>query len=328
MKKIIVLVLISLVMFVSMAYAAPKYTIKVACIDSESHPTIVTLRKYFVPMVENGSNGQIKVEVYPNGQLGADREVAEAAQLGTIQIAIVASANLSGFANSVQVLELPYLFTSRKAAFEAVDGILGKKLNSDLAQKGLSVLGYMENGFRHVTNNKKPIRVPADLKGVKLRVQEIPMHIAYFKAVGANPAPLSWSELYTALQQGTMDAQENPYVMIVDGKLYETQKYVSETGHVFAYEMYVANKKFIDSLPADLKKLVIDAVKETTMQQRKAMVQEEVDCKAKCEKAGMKINTLTPAEKQEFVKLTAKVYPMFEKDLGKELMEIIKKVQK
>ena len=130
------------------------------------------------------------------------------------------------------------------------------------------------------------------------------------------------------MQQGTVDAQENPYAMIDDGKFYEVQKYVSETGHVFSFEILIANKKFIDKLPADLRKLVIKAAKDATVKQRQLMEKEEGAFKAKVIKAGMKANSLTPAEKKPFVDATAKVYPMFEKDLGKDLMEIIRKVQK
>ena len=191
--------------------------------------------------------------------------------MGTIQMAIPSTSALAGFDKRIQVLDLPYLFTTRKAAFDAVDGELGHKLNSYLAKKGFEVLGYQENGFRHVTNSKRPIKSPADLKGLKIRTMENPMHIAFFKELGANPTPMSWGELYTALQQGTVDAQENPYAMIDDGKFYEVQKYVSETGHVFSYEILIANKKFMDKLPADLRKVVVDAAHKAIMAQRASL---------------------------------------------------------
>ena len=243
------------------ALAAPEYTIEVAYIGSDSHPTMRAMKEYFVKPIEEGSQGRIKVELYPNAQLGGDREISEGVQMGTIQMAIPSSAPLAGFDKRVQVLELPYLFTTKQAAFEAADGILGEKLNSYLAAKGMLILGFQENGFRHVTNNRGPVRTPADLKGIKIRTMENPIHLAFFKAVGANPTPMSWGELYTALQQGTVDAQENPYAMIVDGKFYEVQKYVSETGHVFSFEVLIANKKFMDNLPADLNELVVKSAR-------------------------------------------------------------------
>ncbi|WP_281678454.1 TRAP transporter substrate-binding protein, partial [Synergistes jonesii] len=270
----------------------------------------------------------IKVELYPNAQLGGDRELCEGVQMGTIQMALPASSALAGFDKRVQVLDLPYLFTSRKTAFEALDGILGNKLNQYLLSKGFVVLGYQENGMRHVTNSKRPIKSPADLKGLKIRTMENPMHIAFFKELGANPTPMSWGELYTALQQGTVDAQENPYAMIDDGKFYEVQKYVSETGHVFSYEILIANKKFMDKLPKELNKLVADEAHKAIMAQRASMEKEEEAFKAKVTKAGLKANPLTPEEKKPFVEATKKVYGQFEKDLGKEIMDIARKVQK
>lgn len=328
-KSIMFLVMVCVIAaFASAASAAPEYTIKLGYIGSDTHPTMVAMKKYFAEPIEKGSNGKIKIELYPNAQLGGDRELCEGVQMGTIQMAIPATSALSGFDKRIQVLDLPYLFTTREAAFEAVDGVLGAKLNEYMAKKGFAVLGYQENGFRHVTNSKKPVKSPADLKGLKIRTMENPMHIAFFKELGANPTPMSWGELYTALQQGTVDAQENPYAMIVDGKFYEVQKYASETGHVFSYEVLIANKKFMDKLPADLRDLVIKSAKTATEQQRKAMIAEEGNFKKQCEKAGMKTNPLSAAEKKPFVEATKKVYPMFEKDLGKEIMELVKKVQK
>ena len=248
--------------------------------------------------------------------------------MGTIQMALPASSALAGFDKRMQVLDLPYLFTSRKTAFEALDGILGKKLNEYMLAKGFMNLGYQENGMRHVTNSKNPIKTPADLKGLKIRTMENPMHIAYFKELGANPTPMSWGELYTALQQGTVDAEENPYAMISDGKFYEVQKYVSETGHVFSVTVLIANKKFMEKLPADLRALVIKAAKDFSVEQRKTIAGLETQFKKEVVKAGMKANELTAEQKKPFVTATTKVYAKFEKDLGKEIMDIARKVQK
>ena len=330
MKKILAVFMVIAVMavFAGAAFAAPDYTIKVGYIGSDTHPTMKAMKDVFVKQIEQGSKGKIKVELYPNAQLGGDREMSEAVQMGTLTMAIPSTSALAGFDKRIQALDLPYLFTTRENAFKAVDGVLGQKLNEIMAAKGIDILGYQENGFRHVTNNKRPIKSPADLKGLKIRTMENPMHIAYFKALGANPTPMSWGELYTALQQGTVDAQENPYAMIDDGKFYEVQKYVSETGHVFSFGVLIANKKFIDKLPADLRTLVLKAAKDATIQQRKNMQKEEGAFKAKVIKAGMKANTLSAADKKPFVAATVQVYKQFEKDLGPDLMAIVKQVQK
>ncbi|WP_307756000.1 DctP family TRAP transporter solute-binding subunit, partial [uncultured Cloacibacillus sp.] len=319
MKKLLAAVTFMAIMAAGAAFAAPEYTIKVGYIGSDTHPTMQAM-KVFAKDVDAGSKGKIKVELYPNAQLGGDRELCEGVQMGTIQMAIPSTSALAGFDKRIQVLDLPYLFTTRKAAFDAVDGELGQKLNTYLSKKGFEVLGYQENGFRHVTNSKRPIKTPADLKGLKIRTMENPMHIAFFKELGANPTPMSWGELYTALQQGTVDAEENPYAMIDDGKFYEVQKYVSETGHVFSYEILIANKKFMDKLPADLRKVVVDAAHKAIMTQRASLEKEEAAFKAKVTKAGLTANELTPEQKKPFVDATKKVYAQFENELGKEIM--------
>ncbi|MGN0881064.1 DctP family TRAP transporter solute-binding subunit, partial [Cloacibacillus porcorum] len=305
MKKLLAAVTFMAIMAAGAAFAAPEYTIKVGYIGSDTHPTMQAM-KVFAKDVDAGSKGKIKVELYPNAQLGGDRELCEGVQMGTIQMAIPSTSALAGFDKRIQVLDLPYLFTTRKAAFDAVDGELGQKLNTYLSKKGFEVLGYQENGFRHVTNSKRPIKTPADLKGLKIRTMENPMHIAFFKELGANPTPMSWGELYTALQQGTVDAEENPYAMIDDGKFYEVQKYVSETGHVFSYEILIANKKFMDKLPADLRKVVVDAAHKAIMTQRASLEKEEAAFKAKVTKAGLTANELTPEQKKPFVEATKK----------------------
>lgn len=326
MKKILAAFVFIAVM-AGAAFADAEYTIKVGYIGSESHPTMQAM-KTFGDNVAKGSEGKIKVELYPNAQLGGDRELCEGVQMGTIQMAIPSTSALAGFDKRIQVLDLPYLFTTREAAFEAVDGELGMKLNELLAKKGFYVLGYLENGFRHVTNSKQPITKPEDLKGLKIRTMENPMHLAFFKELGANPTPMSWGELYTALQQGTVDAQENPYAMIDDGKFYEVQKYVSETGHVFSYEILIANKKFMEKLPDDLRALVIDEAQKAIATQRAAMKTEEANFKAKVIKGGLTANELTPEQKKPFVEKTKVVYGQFEGELGKEIMDIARKVQK
>ena len=326
MKKILAAFVFVAVM-AGAAFADAEYTIKVGYVGSESHPTMQAM-KTFGDNVAKGSEGKIKVELYPNAQLGGDRELCEGVQMGTIQMAIPSTSALAGFDKRIQVLDLPYLFTTREAAFEAVDGELGQKLNEFLGKKGFYVVGYLENGFRHVTNSKQPITKPEDLSGLKIRTMENPMHLAFFKELGANPTPMSWGELYTALQQGTVDAQENPYAMIDDGKFYEVQKYVSETGHVFSYEILIANKKFMEKLPEDLRALVIDEAQKAIATQRAAMKTEEANFKAKVIKGGLTANELTPEQKKPFVEKTKVVYAQFEGELGTEIMDIARKVQK
>jgi tripartite ATP-independent transporter DctP family solute receptor len=331
MKKVmcvLAFLAVAAAVFAAPVYAAVEYTIKVGSIVSDTHADMLAMKDVFVPQIEKESNGRIKVELYPNALLGGDRELTESVQLGTVQVALPASSALAGFDKRIQVLDLPYLFTSRETAFEALDGELGAKLNEYVLQKGFWNLGYQENGMRHVTNNKLPIKSPADLKGMKLRTMENPMHIAYFKELGANPTPMSWGELYTALQQGVVDGEENPYAMIADGNFNEVQKYVSETGHVFSVTMLIANKKFIETLPDELRAVVVKAGKDYAVAQRKLIAGLEEDFKVNLVKSGMQANELSAADKKPFVDATVKVYAQFEDQLGKEIMDIARKVQK
>jgi tripartite ATP-independent transporter DctP family solute receptor len=330
MKKVIVCGVMAL-LCVSLFAAGQKdktYTIRVGTIVSETHPDVLALKEVFIPQIEQGSGGRIKVEIYPNGQLGGDREMAEAVQMGTLTMAIPDAAVLAGFDGRISVLGLPYLFSSRENAFAALNGPLGNKLNEYVAEKGFYNLGFQENGIRHVTNNVRPITQPSDLQGIKIRTMENPMHIAYFRAIGANPSPMAWGELYTALKQGTVDAQENPYVMIDDGKFYEVQKYVSETGHVFSLNLFIANKKFIDDLPADLREVVINAGKASAAAQIQKTAAMEADFKAVCLKSGMVANELSAEAKKAFIDATTAVYAQFEPELGKEIMDLARAAQK
>lgn len=330
-KKSMITVLLSFVLsvfFAHFAFAAPQYTIKVGTIVSETHPDYVTLRDVFKKKIEENSKGAIKVELYPNSQLGGDREMVESLQLGTLTMALPASAALAGFEKKFQVLDLPYLFKSKEVAFKALDGELGKKLDALLPQHGIVNLAYSENGFRHITNNRKPIHVPADLKGLKIRTMENPMHIAFFKKLGANPTPMSYGEVYTALQQKTIDGQENPIVIVLDGKFFEVQKYYSLTGHVFSAIMLIANKPFMDALPKDLHAVVVKAAKDFSVANRKAVDTLEGKALAEMEKKGLQVNKVTAAEKEQFIKMALPIYDQFEGQLGKDIIDLAKKANK
>ncbi len=307
------------------ASAAPM-KMKVAYVVPETQSTHIAAEKFFKPYVEKMSKGQIKVELYPNGQLGGDRQAIEAVGLGTIQMTIPAVAVLSGFEPRFQIFDLPFLFNSKQEAYKALDGKLGEKLNSYLPPLGLKNLAYAENGFRMITNNKGPITKPADLSRLKIRTMENPIHIATFKALNANPTPMSFGELYTGLQQKTVDAQENPIPLIYTSKFYEVQKYCSLTGHVYAATVLLVNDRWFNGLSKDLQKVLMDAGAIYRKEQRKLSDQQDKQMISELEKHGMKVNTLTPAEKAEFVKATQKVYTEFENTVkdGKELVNLAK----
>jgi tripartite ATP-independent transporter DctP family solute receptor len=320
------LVLLALLTLAATGLAAPawgaEFVIKVGTIVSETHPDFVTLTNVFKPLVEKGSGGRVEVQLYPNGQLGGDREMAESVQMGTLTMALPATSILAGFEKKFQVLDLPFLFTDKETGYKALDGELGKALSALLPRHGLVNLGYCENGFRHVTNSRGPITKPDDLKGLKLRTMENPMHLAFFKLLGANPTPMSYGEVYTALQQGTVDGQENPIAIVSDAKFYEVQKYYSLTGHVFSAILMLANKDFMDRLPPELNKVVTEAATEFLLADRKLVDSDEAALLKAMEEKGLVVNTLTPEQKQLFIDATRPVYDQFEPILGKDILNL------
>lgn len=314
--------------FFAFCASAADYTIKVGTIQPESHPDCVLMREVFQKYVEENSGGRIKVELYPNAQMGGDREMAEAVQLGILQMALPVTSITASFEKSFNVVELPYLFTTRESAFEALDGELGKELDKRLLKTGMMNLGYFENGFRHITNNKRPIYSPEDLKGLKIRTMEVPPHIAFFKELGANPTPMSFGELYTALQQGTVDGQENPIVLIHDSRFYEVQKYCSLTGHVFSVVHILTNKSFIDNLPSELQEVVKEGTRRFVARHREVMPQEEEELIVELQNKGMKINDLTPEQKKPFVEAAHAIYEQFKGEIGEDIIALAEKVAK
>lgn len=301
-----------------------EYLIRVAHVLPADHATNMTAENVFKKEVEENSGGRIKVEIYPNSQLGGDRQTIEALNLGTLEMCIPGGTVLSGFIDDFMVLDLPFLFKSREEAFKTFDGPVGDELNKQLEDIGIVNLGYGENGYRHVTNNRGPVTSPENLKGLKIRTMENPIHMAAFKAFGANPTPISFNELFTALQQKTVDAEENPIAIIYTSKLYEVQKYLSLTGHVYTQCPYLISKSFFDSLPEDLQKVVRDAAKDTVTAQRQMCVDQEKEYLGELKENGMIINELTDEQKQAFIDAAKPVYDDYVKQYGSQLLDEIR----
>lgn len=316
-----------LLIFASSCLAADKYIVKIASVVPETQSQHIALRDFFKKYVEEKSGGRMVVEIYPNGQLGGERQAIESVQLGTIHMTVTALAVLSGFEPRFQVFDLPFLFKDKPSAYKALDGELGDKLNQLLPNLGIMNLAFAENGFRHITNNRAPIHKPEDLKGLKIRTMENPIHMASFRALGANPTPMSFGELYTALQQKTVDAQENPIPLIYTTKFYEVQKYATLTGHVYAATTFLCNDTWFNSLPKDLQKIVKDGAILFRDEQRKLTEAQDKEMLALLKQSGMQINELTQAEKDDFIKATAPVYEEFSKSVpgGKDFIELARK---
>ncbi|MGG3571791.1 DctP family TRAP transporter solute-binding subunit [Bacillus gobiensis] len=302
---------------------AKGYTLRLTHVVSESHAShraLVQLQKG----LEEKTDGRLKLEIYPGGQLyGSDREAVEAVQLGNIEMTVVATPTISTFNKKFMVFDLPFSFQSIEEARKAVDGKLGKKLNEDLLSNGLVSLGYAENGFRQIANNTKPIETPDDLKSLKLRVIENKLYQETFNELGANASPLSFSETYSALQQGTFDGMDNPVTLIYSSKFYEVQKYLTLTHQVYAPLITVINKDFFDQLPNDLKQILKEETSKANQVQRSFTQEQEEKNLAELKEIGMKINQLTPEQEAVFKKELEPVIKKYEKLIGSETMHLL-----
>ena len=225
-------------------------------IQSPAHGDAVT----FKSLVEAATNGQVKVQVYPACQLGSEREMLEGVKVGTIEMCNVSEGTVPGFFPEISILSIPYLFESAPLAWKVLDGPFGRDLMEEMRQKtGIRCLTITENGFRNFTNRIRPIKKPEDLKGLKIRTMEHPGHMEMVKALGADPTPIAWGELYTALQQKVVDGQENPISLILTMKFYEVQKYLIMDGHIYSIDFTFMNDKFFEGLPKDVQRIVSDS---------------------------------------------------------------------
>ncbi|HSI67663.1 MAG TPA: DctP family TRAP transporter solute-binding subunit [Planococcus sp. (in: firmicutes)] len=297
------------------------YTIRLAHLVPEEQSSHVKAVE-FKEKLESESDGRIIVELYPNGQLyGSDREAIEAVQLGNIEMTIPAVAAMASFNDKFQVFDLPFLFNSNEAAYEALDGELGQELMADLENNDLKGLVFGENGFRHVSNNRGPIESPSDLEGLKMRTLESPLHTDTFNAFGANASPFAFGELYTALQQGTYDAMDCPISLYYTNRFYEVQDYLTLTGHVYAATALLANNDFFNGLPEDLQELVTEAAEEFRTEQRELAQQQDSEFMEQLEEAGMQINDLTDEQRDEFREAAESVYTKYEDQIGRDLID-------
>ena len=213
----------------------------------------------FKDLVEEKSKGSIEIVVFPANQLGKQRQLVEGAQLGTVDMVLTSDVLLSSFEKSMRVLNLPYIFKDIDHVNKVLDGEIGQLLSDNLSKKGLVVLGYWENGFRHISNSKRPIDTPADLKDLKIRTPGGFVFIDTFNSYGASATPMSFGELYSALQLKTVDGQENPVAHVLTQKFYEVQKYLSLTNHIHVSEPLVMSKIIFQGLKKDQQDILIDA---------------------------------------------------------------------
>ena len=288
---------------------AQTRTIKFANQNAKGHPIVLGMEK-FAELVEQKSGGKFKVNVFPGGALGSDQANVSALQGGSLEMASMNSGIFASLVKDFAIYDFPFLFGNAREADAIVDGPFGQGLHKKLEEKGLVGLAYYELGFRELTNSKRPITKVEDIAGLKLRVIPNPINVDWVKALGANPTPLPFPELYAALEQGAVDGQENPVATIKGAKLNEVQKYMTLTNHQYNPQSVVISKKFWDSLSAPEKKILQDAANESASYERtqsRAQLQTGLE---DLKKGGMQVNELPAAE---VTKLREKMKPVIAK---------------
>jgi tripartite ATP-independent transporter DctP family solute receptor len=255
--------------------------------------------------------GKAKIVVYGSSQLGGDKELLQKLKLGTVDFALPSTV-MSSESDIFGVFEMPYLVKDRQHMARIEKELFWSRLEPAAEKKGLKLIAVWENGYRHITNSKHPINTPGDLKGIKLRVPEGKWRVKMFQAYGANPSPMKFSEVFTALQTGVMDGQENPFTQIVSAKFQEVQKYLSLTGHVYTPAYVAVGAKKWASLPADVRKTLEDTAKETQAFVYKKAEADDNELLDKLKAAGMQVNT---PNKDAFIAASKPVYDEFAKEV-------------
>ncbi len=302
-----------------------KTIIKIGHVEPEDRSTHRALAE-FKKAVEERTNNQIVVELYPNGALGGDVQLTESVAMGTLDAALPTTSVLTAYSDDFGVLDMPYLFTSSEAAFNALDGDVGEYLNEKLTEQGITSLGYSYNGPRSTTTNTVAIEKPEDLKGLKMRVMESPIFIDFYNTLGANATPMGYTELYTGLQQGTVEAQENPPSLIYANKFYEVQKYLSVDEHVHNFLAFIFNTAKFEKFTAEQQEILKEESKNYVKLQREMELkdnQEAIDKLAT--EGGLKVNVLTEEQKKVFFNQLKPMYDKYESKFGKELFDLCEK---
>ncbi len=298
--------------------------IKVGHVLAPTHPYHAGLEK-FAELVAEKTGGKVKVDVFHSSQLGNEREMIEALQMGTLDMTLVSTAPLSGFSNAFLVFDLPYIFKTREDAYKVLDGEIGTEILNSLENNGIKGLAYWENGFRNVTNSRRPVVHPSDMKGMKIRTMENKIHMASFRVIGADPTPMAFGELFTALQQQTVDAQENPLPIIYTSNFFEVQEHLALTGHFYAAAPLLISKQLWDSLSPEIQNAIQEAAIEARDFERKTVSEMDANLLETLKEKGMKV---TEVDKEEWRQAMMPVYKEFESEIGADVIQKVLDAQK
>ena len=294
-------------------------TFRIAINGAPGHPAVVGAEKW-AEFISQKSGGKMTLKVFPS-TLGGDVQVLSSVQGGTIDFASMNSGILQGIQKEFAIFDFPFMFDSGPEADKVLDGSFGKKLADLLPAKNLYNLAYWELGFRNITNGKRPIAKLGDLEGIKLRVIQAPIYIDTFTALGVNPVPMSFSELYPALEQKVIDGQENPTTLIYDAGFYEAQKYWSITRHFYTPFVLMIGQKSWDKLSPNDQKLVQKIALETREYERKVNRENNAKYLDLMKKKGIAINEVAPQDLEKFKASAKEIYEKFAGDIGKERLD-------
>ena len=271
------------------------------------------------------TDGRYKLQYFTMGALGGEREMLEAVQLGTQDMVITSTGPVGNFVAETRIVDIPYLFRDYDHARKVLDGPIGQDILTKFPAKGLVAITWMENGFRHITNNKRSIKTPEDVKGLKIRTMENKVHMDAFKAMGALPTPMNMNEVFTACQTGTIDGQENPIPVILSNKLYTVQKYLTLDAHVYSPALLIINKGLWDGLSAADKTAFQEAAKIALVANRKKVNSDEVEGMDIMRKEGVEI--VEKVDNAAFQKAVASAYVDYNKEFGEENIKKIMDVK-
>jgi len=299
---------------------AAEFDLVEAHTTTQDHPYTLGMVR-FAQLVRERTGGRVAVQIHHSRQLGDERQVVEGLQLGTVQLTVTSTGPLGGFVPDMNVVDLPFLFRDSAHAYKVLDGEIGRSLLDKFEAVGITGLAFWENGFRHITTAKKAVERPADLKGLKIRVMENRVHQAAFRQLGADATPMAWGEVFTSLQQGLLDAQENPIPIVSTFKLYEVQKYLALTGHVYSPAPLLMSKKAWDRLPPEIRNVVLDTALEVARIQRQLNRGQEQNQLGELKAKGMVV--IEEPDRAAFRTAMQPVFEQFQGQFGQGLVQRI-----
>jgi tripartite ATP-independent transporter DctP family solute receptor len=305
------------------AESAEVKTIKAGIGLNDQSPQYKGLLK-FKELVEARSSGRIKVDLFASAQLGDDTKMMTSLRAGTLEMTCPSTAPIAGLDKKWMLFDLPFLFPNEEVADKILDGPLGKRYLDSLPAHGIIGMAFWENGFRQLTNSVREVKSPADLKGLKIRTMENPVHLATFRTMGANPTPMPFSEIFSALQQKTIDGQENPSTTNFLQKYFEIQKFNTLSNHFYSPFVFMYSKKLFDGLSKEDQEIILTAAREAGVYQRKINRDTMGEAVAGMEKGGMTVTRLTPEQHKAFVEATQGIAPQFESVIGADNLKEIK----